>query len=64
MLAKIFFSGGQKLLSEIKTLMILRILSMMDGKTTAPLKGLIAKLSSVPNAKKGKSCDFLKEMTG
>ena len=49
---KDIFSGGQKLLSEIEILMILRILSMMDGKTTAPLKGLIAILSSVPNAKK------------
>ena len=64
MQAKIVFSGGQKLLSEIKMLMILCLSSMMDGKTTAPLKGLIAKLSSVPNAKKGKSCGFPKEMTG
>ena len=66
MQAKIVFSGGPKIIIRNQNAddSVSFVLSMMDGKTTAPLKGLIAKLSSVPNAKKGKSCDFLKEMTG
>ena len=54
MLAKIVFSGGPKIIIRNQNAddSVSFVLSMMDGKTTAPPKGLIAILSSVPNAKK------------
>lgn len=54
MQAKIVFSRGPKIIIRNQNVDDCMSFVMMDGKTTAPLKGLIAKLSSVPNAKKRK----------